>query len=83
MATRKPNNIDEIHDIGEMVEVMNALGITWRGLTTVDKWRNRVKDVMRKRVKDKLHQSEEESSWTAGEVSIDIRIIQMTYSSLS
>ena len=64
MATSKPNNIDEIHNIGEMVEVMNALGISCGGLTSMDE--------MRKRVKDKLHQSEEEPSWTAGEVSIDI-----------
>ena len=72
MATNKPNKIDEIHNMQEMFEVMNALGISCHGLNTLDEMRNRVKDEMRKRVKDKLHQSEEEPSWTAGEVSIDI-----------
>ena len=65
MATRKPNKIDEIHNIVEMAQVMTALGISSDGLTTLDEMRNRVK------------QSAIESSWTVGEVSINICIIQM------
>ena len=63
MATSKPNKIDEIHNIVEMAQVM--LGISSDGLTTLDEMRNRVK------------QSAIESSWTVGEVSINICIIQM------
>lgn len=65
MATRKPNKIDEIHNIVEMAQVMTALGISSDGLTTLDEMRNRVK------------QSAIESSWTVGEVSNNICIIQM------
>lgn len=65
MATSKPNKIDEIHNIVEMAQVMTALGISSDGLTTLDEMRNRVK------------QSAIESSWTVGEVSINICIIQM------
>lgn len=65
MATSKPNKIDEIHNIVEMAQLMTALGISSDGLTTLDEMRNRVK------------QSAIESSWTVGEVSINICIIQM------
>lgn len=65
MATSKPNKIDEIHNIVEMAQIMTALEIPSDGLRTLDEMRNRVK------------QSAIESSWTVGEVSINICIIQM------
>ena len=70
MATSKPNKIDEIHNIVEMAQVMTALGISSNGLTTLNEMRNRVK------------QAAIQPSWTAGEVSFDIRIIHMIQSSL-
>ena len=73
MATSKPNRsdfvnfgkIDEIHNIVEMAQVMNSLGISSNGLTTLNEMRNRVK------------QTAIQPSWTVGDVSIDIRILQM------
>ena len=60
MATSKPNKIDEIHNIVEMAQLMNALGISSDGLATLDEMRNRVK------------KSSIEPTWDAGEVSIDL-----------
>ena len=58
MATSKPNNIDET----QMAQVMKDLGISSEVLT------KEIMDVMINRVK----QSAIETSWTVGEVSIDI-----------
>lgn len=59
MATSKPNNIDKML---EMAQVMIDLGISSEGLAKafINEMRNRVKE------------SAIEPSWTVGEVSIDI-----------
>ena len=52
--------IDEIDDIVEMGRTMTALGVSSKGLRTLDE--------MKQRVKETLRQSEKKSSWTAKEV---------------
>ena len=52
--------IDEIDDITDMVRTMTSLGVSSKGLRTLDE--------MKQRVKETLKQSEKKSSWTAKEV---------------
>ena len=52
--------IDEIDDITDMVRTMTSLGVSSKGLRTLDE--------MKQRVKETLRQSEKKSSWTAKEV---------------
>ena len=60
MASGKTKTIDEIDDLIEMGQAMLALGISSKGLKTLDEMKNRVKD--------KLRQSANSPSWTAGQV---------------
>ena len=52
--------IDEIDDIIEMSCIMKSLGVSSKGLRTLEE--------MKQRVKEKIRLSEEKSSWTAKEV---------------
>ena len=52
--------IDEIDDIVEMGRTMTSLGVSSKGLQTLDE--------MKQRVKETLRLSEKKSSWTAKEV---------------
>ena len=60
MASSKTRTIDEIDDIIEMAQAMEALGMSSKGLKTLDE--------MKERVKKELHQSAKTPSWTAGQV---------------
>ena len=60
MASDKSKTIDEIDDIADMFQAMAALGISCKGLKTLQQ--------MKDRVKDELHQSAKKPSWTAGQV---------------
>ena len=52
--------IDEIDDITDMVRTMTSIGVSSKGLRTLDE--------MKQRVKETLRESEKKSSWTAKEV---------------
>ena len=60
MASDRTKTIDEIDDISEMVQAMDALGIPFKGLKTLDD--------MKDRVRTELKQSLDKPSWTAGQV---------------
>ena len=60
MATGTQKTIDEIDDIMEMVQAMNALGISCKGLKTLDQ--------MKDKVTKSLHQTADKPSWTARKV---------------
>ena len=60
MASGKSKTIDEIDDIQDMFQAMAALGISCKGLKTLQE--------MKDRVKNELHQSAKKPSWTAGQV---------------
>ena len=62
MASGKSKTIDEIDDVSEMIEVMKALDISWKGLESLDQ--------MKSQVKMKLSKSVETPSWTPGQVRI-------------
>ena len=62
MASGKSQTIDEIDDVVEMIQVMMALGISFKGLRTLDQ--------MKTRMKEELNQSVEKPSWTPGQVRI-------------
>ncbi|XP_029190509.2 dual serine/threonine and tyrosine protein kinase-like isoform X2 [Acropora millepora] len=57
MATDTQKIIDEIEDIAEMTEAMNALGISYKGLKTLDQ--------MKDKLRTSLHQTANKPSWTA------------------
>ena len=63
MATGTQKPIDEIDDIAEMIQVMNALKISCKGLKTVDQ--------MKDKVTTSLRRTENKPSWTAREVIVD------------
>jgi len=65
MAASRTRTIEEIDDISEMLSVMAALGISCRGLTTLDE--------MKAKVKEELNASEDKPSWTAGQVRIFLK----------
>ena len=65
MASGKPKTIEEIDDIPDMVEVMAALGISCKGLRTLEE--------MKTRVRTELKESVEKPDWKAGQV----RTLQM------
>ena len=52
--------IDEIDDILDMALIMKSIGVSSKGLRTLEE--------MKQRVKEKIRLSEEKSSWTAKEV---------------
>ncbi|XP_067036384.1 uncharacterized protein [Acropora muricata] len=56
MATGTQKTIDEIDDIMEMAQAMNALGISCKGLKTLDQMKDKVTS---------LHQTANKPSWTA------------------
>ena len=60
MASGKSKTIEEIDDLSDMIPVMAALGISCKGLKTLDE--------MKTRVKKELNQSVEKPGWTAGQV---------------
>ena len=60
MASSKAKNIQEIDDLSEMFQAMAALGISCKGLKTLDE--------MKARVRGELNASDEKPSWTAGQV---------------
>ena len=62
MASDKSKTVDEIDDLSEICKVMEALGISVKGLQTLDE--------MKTRVKKELNQSVEKPSWTPGQVRI-------------
>ncbi|XP_020608462.1 uncharacterized protein LOC110047070 isoform X2 [Orbicella faveolata] len=53
--------IDDIDDVEDMFKTMASLGVSTKGLRTLDE--------MKQRLKETLKQSERKSSWTAKEVS--------------
>ncbi|XP_067035313.1 uncharacterized protein [Acropora muricata] len=57
MATGTQKTIDDIDDIMEMAQAMNALGISCKGLKTLDQ--------MKDKVTTSLHQTANKPSWTA------------------
>ena len=57
MASCKVKNIQEIDDLSEMSQAMAALGISCKGLKTLDE--------MKAKVKKELNPSDEKPSWTA------------------
>ena len=63
MATGTQKIIDEIEDIAEMTEAMNALGISYKGLKTLDQ--------MKDKLRTSLHQTANKPSWTAKKVTLD------------
>ena len=60
-------NIQEIDDLSEMSQAMAALGISCKGLKTLDE--------MKAKVKEELNPSDEKPSWTAGQA----RNLQVEY----
>ena len=60
MACRKSKTIEEIDDLSDMFQAMAALGISCRGLQSLDE--------MKSRVKTALNQSVEKPCWSAGQV---------------
>ena len=60
MASGKSKTIEEIDDLSDMFQAMAALGISCKGLQTLDQ--------MKTRVKAELNQSVEKPSWMAGQV---------------
>ena len=62
MAAGKTKAIDEIDDIVEMAQAMTALGMSCKGLQTLQE--------MKTRIREELHQSQKKPSWTAGQVPI-------------
>lgn len=69
MASGRTKAIEEIDDILEMSQAMAALGISLNGLKTLDQ--------MKAKVKEELNVSEDQPSWTAGQVRIlQLNVIQ-------
>ena len=62
MATGKSKTIDEIDELPEMLEAMQALGISCKGLKTLDD--------MKSRVRTTIGQSSKPLSWNAGQVTM-------------
>ena len=62
MASCRTKTIQEIDDLSEMLPAMAALGISCKGLKTVDE--------MKAKVKEELNATVDKPSWTAGQVRI-------------
>ena len=67
MASSEAKNIQEIDDLPEMFQAMAALGISCKGLKTLDE--------MKAKVKEELNATVDKPSWMAGQV----RILQVEY----
>ena len=65
MASCKTKTLQEIDDLSEMFQAMTALGISCKGLKTLDE--------MKGKVEEELNPSDDAPSWTAGQV----RILQL------
>ena len=63
MASGTQKKIDGIDDILEMGELMKGLGISCKGLKTLEQ--------MQEAVKANLHQTSKKQSWNAGKVTTD------------
>ncbi|XP_068737136.1 uncharacterized protein [Montipora capricornis] len=63
MASGTPKDIDEIEDIREMVDTMDAPGISCKGLKTLEQMKEAVKAI--------LHQTSQKQSWNAGKGTTD------------
>ena len=61
MASGKAKSIDEM-DMVEMFGTMQALGVSFEGVNTLDEMRSRVRTV--------LNRAEKTSSWSAGQVRV-------------
>ena len=68
MASSRAKNIQEIDDLSEMFQAMAALGISCKGLKTLDE--------MKAKVKEELNATVDKPSWMAGQV----RILQVEHS---
>ena len=62
MAAGQKKSIDEIDDIGEMFQAMAALGISSKGLKSLED--------MKSRVRSTIGQSSKPPSWNAGQVTM-------------
>ena len=62
MDSDRTKSIEEIDDLSEMLQAMDALGISCKGLKTLDE--------MKAKVKEELNASADKPSWTAGQVRI-------------
>ena len=72
MASVKPKTIEEIDDVWDMVQAMAALGISSKGLRTLEQ--------MKTRVRTELSQSVEKPCWTAGQVrTLQIKCISKSF----
>lgn len=60
MALSKTKDIEEIDDLFEMFQAMAALGISCKGLQTLDE--------LKRRARDELSQTTNKPSWKAGQV---------------
>ncbi|XP_067035404.1 uncharacterized protein [Acropora muricata] len=58
-TTKRIEGIDDIDDIGEMIQVMTGLKISYKGLQTLDQ--------MKDKVRTNLRRTENKPSWTARE----------------
>ena len=67
MASSRAKNIQEIDDLSEMFQAMAALGISCKGLKTLDE--------MKAKVKEELNASVDKPNWMAGQV----RNLQVEY----
>lgn len=61
MASGKAKSIDEMNMV-EMFGTMQALGVSFEGVNTLDEMRSRVRTV--------LNEAEKTSSWSAGQVRV-------------
>ena len=61
MASGKSQTIDEIDDVEEMIQVMMALGISFKGLRSLDQMITRVKEELK---------AKPSCGWTPGQVRI-------------
>ena len=68
MASGRTKTIEEIDDLGDMLEAMAALHISASGLQTLDE--------MKDRVRTELNQSLEKPSWTAGQVRLSRQLLE-------
>jgi len=70
MAPGKSKTFEEIDDVSEMIDLMNALGISHNGLTSLDEMKNQVRMKWNPSVV-------EEPSWTAGQVRILLKCMPL------
>ena len=68
MASGNTKTIEEIDDVRNMLQVMDALGISCEGCKTLDQMKTRVREEF------KLSESLNKPSWTAGQVRNEINV---------